>query len=219
MKKLLIGAAAGALLAPLAAHAETIESAYTDLVIDRDCSVFSLNEEGGDFANFVCNAYLGYPVIVYSGDLRESVFYGFPSQGDHAWESFDAFNSSGPKIEWRIAVDGNKRVPFAAIHRWAVSVDPEGFEKKIEVLVVEKVGQIGKGEGCAVGYVVATGNPKANETARKIAERVYRLLKYGEAYVRQELAAAEQAYAARRLQGLARAAQDLGYQLVPAATP
>jgi transposase len=51
-------------------------------------------------------------------------------------------------------------------------------------------------------------------TARKLAERVYRLLKYGEAYVRQEMAAAERAYAARRLQGIARAAQELGYELV-----
>jgi transposase len=53
-------------------------------------------------------------------------------------------------------------------------------------------------------------------TARKIAERVYRLLKYGEAYVRQEMAAAEEAYRARLLKGLARKAAELGYQLAPA---
>jgi transposase len=63
------------------------------------------------------------------------------------------------------------------------------------------------------------GGPKAVvATARKIAERVYRLLKYGETYVRQELAAAEAAYAAQRLHGLARAAKELGYALVPTAT-
>jgi transposase len=61
------------------------------------------------------------------------------------------------------------------------------------------------------------GGPKAVvATARKIAERVYRLLKYGEAYVRQEMAAAEEAYRARLLKGLARKATELGYQLVPA---
>jgi transposase len=61
------------------------------------------------------------------------------------------------------------------------------------------------------------GGPKAVvATARKIAERVYRLLKYGEAYVRQEMAAAEEAYRARLLNGLARKATELGYQLVPA---
>jgi len=60
------------------------------------------------------------------------------------------------------------------------------------------------------------GGPKAVvATARKIAERVYRLLKYGQAYVRQEMAAAEEAYRARVLKGLARKATELGYQLVP----
>jgi hypothetical protein len=156
------------------AHAETIESAYTDLVVERDCSIFSSNEEGGDFANFVCNGYLGYPVIIYSGDLRESVFYGFPPAGDPVWESFDAFNSSGPKIEWRVSVKGERRIPFATIHRWAISADPDNPDQKTEVLMVEKVGQIEKNEGCAVGYVVATSNPKANETARKIADEQVR---------------------------------------------
>jgi transposase len=51
-------------------------------------------------------------------------------------------------------------------------------------------------------------------TAHKIAQRVYRLLKYGEKYVRLEMAKAEQAYAARRLHGIARAAKELGYTLV-----
>jgi transposase len=61
------------------------------------------------------------------------------------------------------------------------------------------------------------GGPKAVvATARKIAERVYRLLKYGEAYVRQEMAVAEEAYRARLLKGLTRKAAELGYQLAPA---
>jgi transposase len=53
-------------------------------------------------------------------------------------------------------------------------------------------------------------------TARKIAERVYRLLKYGAEYVRIEMEKAETAYTARRLHGLARAAKELGFELVPA---
>jgi transposase len=65
------------------------------------------------------------------------------------------------------------------------------------------------------------GGPKAVvATARKIAERVYRLLKYGVDYVRQEMAACEEAYRLRVLKGLARKASELGYQLVPTpATP
>lgn len=40
----------------------------------------------------------------------------------------------------------------------------------LEVLVVQKVGQLHPREGCVVGYVVATGNPEANQKARRIAD-------------------------------------------------
>jgi transposase len=60
------------------------------------------------------------------------------------------------------------------------------------------------------------GGPKAVlATARKIAERVYRLLKYGEEYVRQDMASYEETHRRRTLKGLARKAQELGYYLVP----
>jgi transposase len=52
-------------------------------------------------------------------------------------------------------------------------------------------------------------------TARKIAERVYRLLKYGHEYVRQGEQAYEEAYRQRTVKGLARKAESLGYKLVP----
>jgi transposase len=54
-------------------------------------------------------------------------------------------------------------------------------------------------------------------TARKLAERIYRLLKYGEEYVRQEVAAYEAAYRERLVKGLARRAAELGFQLEPTA--
>lgn len=61
-------------------------------------------------------------------------------------------------------------------------------------------------------------------TARKIAERVYRLLKYGAEYVRQGIEAYEAAYRERLVKGLAHRAESLGYTLVaspeaPPATP
>jgi transposase len=63
------------------------------------------------------------------------------------------------------------------------------------------------------------GGPKAVvATARKIAERVYRLLKHGEAYVRQGEQAYEEAYRVRTLKGMARKAERLGYKLVPQTT-
>jgi hypothetical protein len=155
-----------------AAAAGEISSAYTDIDAEKTCSVFSANEDGSEFANLACNGWQGYPVLIYSGDLRESVFYGFPPDGDlaPAWESFSAFNSTGSKIEWRVETHGSRSVPFATIHRWFVSADAENPEKQTEVLVVEKVGQIHERDGCAVGLVLATGSPKANDAARKIAD-------------------------------------------------
>lgn len=153
------------------AGAQQIVSEYTDLDADRTCSVFAAAEEGeGEWSNRVCAGYRGYPVIVQYGDERESVFYGFPPEGDLApvWESFDGFNHSGPRIEWRIERDGRRETPFATIHRWFVS-DGEA-DRQVEVLVVEKVGQMHDRDGCAVGYVVATGNPNANDKARRIAD-------------------------------------------------
>jgi transposase len=50
-------------------------------------------------------------------------------------------------------------------------------------------------------------------TARKLAERVYRLLKYGAEYVCQEMEAYEAAYRKRLLKGLARRAAEMGYRL------
>jgi transposase len=60
------------------------------------------------------------------------------------------------------------------------------------------------------------GGPKAVvATARKIAERVYRLLKHGAAYVRQGEATYEEQYRLRTLKAMSRRAAALGYKLVP----
>ena len=52
-------------------------------------------------------------------------------------------------------------------------------------------------------------------TARKIAERVYRMLKYGQEYVRQSEEAYEQKYQLKLVKSLAKRAAHLGYKLVP----
>ena len=53
-------------------------------------------------------------------------------------------------------------------------------------------------------------------TARKIAERIYRMLRYGQEYVRQGEQAYENAYRQRTVKAMARKAEGLGYKLVPA---
>jgi hypothetical protein len=54
------------------------------------------------------------------------------------------------------------------------------------------------------------------DTAHRIAARVYRLLKHGEAYVRKEMADYEENYRKQLLKGLARRAKEMGYRLEPA---
>ncbi|MGX8011321.1 hypothetical protein ACVDG8_021325 [Mesorhizobium sp. ORM8.1] len=167
-----------ALLIPLAlagfcqaAHAGDIASAYTDLDSKTDCVTYAQAEQGdGDWANLVCSGYRGYPVLINYDDARESVYYGFPSDDMTAvWESFSAFNGSGRKVEWRIETKGDIAVPYAAIHRRSVS-NPEDEKKSIDVLVVAKVAQPEQHEGCTIGLVLATGNPQANDQARKLAD-------------------------------------------------
>lgn len=153
------------------ASAQQIVSEYTDLDRDRHCVVFAGGDNTeGNWSNFICQGWRGYPVLIYHADAHESLFYGFGPSGDLApiWESFSGFNHAGPRIEWRIEHDGPRATPFATIHRWFVTVD-SGSEP-VEVLVVQKVGQLHARVGCVVGYVVATGDPEANLKARRIAD-------------------------------------------------
>jgi hypothetical protein len=63
------------------------------------------------------------------------------------------------------------------------------------------------------------GGPKAIvATARKLAERIYRMLKHGQEYVRVSQEHYEQAYQLRQLKSLAKKANSLGYKLVPETT-
>jgi transposase len=61
----------------------------------------------------------------------------------------------------------------------------------------------------------AGGGKAVVATARKIAERVYRLLKYGETYVRQAMNEYENTYRIKLTKGLAKKAAELGYKLIP----
>ena len=65
----------------------------------------------------------------------------------------------------------------------------------------------------------AGGAKAVTATARKIAGRVYRLLKHGQEYVRQSEEAYESAHRLRLEKALAKKAASLGYQPVPKTTP
>lgn len=59
------------------------------------------------------------------------------------------------------------------------------------------------------------GRKAITATARKIAIRIYRLHKFGEAYVRQGMAEYETKWRRNQARGLARRAAELGYKLTP----
>ena len=63
----------------------------------------------------------------------------------------------------------------------------------------------------------AGGHKAVTATAHKIACRVYRLLKYGEKYVRQEIEEYETKFRAKQAKNLAKKATEMGYKLVPIA--
>jgi hypothetical protein len=153
-----------------------IYSAYTTVDPQTDCSTFDApgpEEEGGDWGNSLCNGWGGYPVTWNYGDARESVYFGYtkPNTQNLPFQSFSGFNSAGQKIEWRINKETTKQRPIATILRWKVSIDPADSSKTNEVLVVSKVGLLEAPQGCVVGYVLATGDPQANEKARGLADQ------------------------------------------------
>ena len=145
------------------ASAQQVKSSYTDLDPDRDCRMIERGEVSGSGA-LKCRGYGKYPVYIFADDDRETLYYGvLPPSGRTDWESFQGFNQAGPKIEWRLS----RGVPFATIHRRFVTNGGE----RVEVLVVSHVSQGTDDRSCIVGYVVATGNQRANEQARQVADR------------------------------------------------
>ncbi len=108
-------------------------------------------------------------MLIYSGDLRESVFYGFPPDGDlaPAWESFSAFNSTGPRIEWRIETDrlalGSLRGDPPLVRQRRPG---ESGPARPRCWSSRRSGQMHERDGCAVGLVLATGNPGKPTTKR-----------------------------------------------------
>ena len=146
-------------LAP-AASAETIESAYTPLVLEQ-CENVTPPELVERSAIFHCAGFGGMTVRVVEGDLRMYVSYGEGAEHQKAaGQTIPAFNTTGETLEWRIE-DGK---PFATILR--LRWDSDG--RKGSTLVVTKLGET---DACHVAYVRAERNPGANALAREIADK------------------------------------------------
>lgn len=165
----------GLVLAMAASGASAgVTSEYTDIDPDKTCEVVDKAAEGeGAWVNLECSGFGAYKVYLFEDDLRQSINYG-PVDENPAWESFSAFNRTHSKIEWRLE-DG---VPFATIHRWFVASGDN--QPELQILVVEKTGQPDSPGGCAVALIRASGNPKANEQAREIADARARTFNCGD---------------------------------------
>lgn len=165
MKNLLVLGVFAVLAAPVAA--QTIESAYTDLDVDKCRHTPGTAEE--DYGVWHCKGYAGIPVRVSAGDQRTQISYGFNAKRQLAARTtFANFNSEGSKIEWRIETraDG-KKVAFATILPWNITYSNDnGDPVHGQIFVVTRLGS----SVCHVGYVDGQANKNANELARKIAD-------------------------------------------------
>ena len=74
---------AAALLLAAPASAQQIESSYTDLNLNVDCTVIESDDFGTMWA---CEGLKGIPVMVTEGDLRMFVSYGLHSTTEKAAE-------------------------------------------------------------------------------------------------------------------------------------
>jgi hypothetical protein len=158
-----VAALAFALTVP-AAQAEEISSAYTALEVDKCKDVTPADAK--DYGTvWRCEGYDDIDVRVAEGDLRIFVSFGPNAENQTAaQETLPQFNTIGEKLEWRLVKDGDKQTPFATILRYGWKVDGRSGG----TLVVTK---LGKDDACHMAYVAASGNPKANEQARAIADK------------------------------------------------
>lgn len=156
------------LLGTLPASAGEITSVYSDLDLAR-CQVEKPADEA-DGGEWLCEGMPGQKVQIWEGDLRNFVAFGEWAPAHCAsMQTFFAFNSLGPRVEWRLA--GGK--PFATILRWKTDRGDETPDAKQDWLVVTKLD--GR-DGCHAAYIDA-GLPNANELAREAADNVARSFK------------------------------------------
>ena len=162
-----------ACLAVTPVYAGEISSVYTSLDLDK-CKLLASNPNEGGWAVFECRGHNGVRVRVAEGDLRFFVSFGPNAEKQiAATQTLTPFNTIHKTLEWRVERKGGAWVPFATILRYFW--DSNG--KKGQTLVVTKLEGT---EACQVAHIVADGNPKANELARKAADTQARTFKCGQ---------------------------------------
>ena len=150
-------------LTPLPVAADEITSLYSDVKI-KDCQQLALFEDEGEGGEWLCKGIKDHDVRIWEGDLRSFVGFGKMAPAQCAsMQTFGAFNSLGPRVEWRMK-DGK---PFATILRWLTEQSTDaGPSRKQNWLVVTKLDEK---EACHIAYI-DTKYTDANEVARQRAD-------------------------------------------------
>ena len=145
------------------AAAGQISSLYTKLELEK-CALVSASEEGAGSAIWDCKGHEGMRIRVAEGDLRYFVSFGPRAEQQRAaGQTLSPFNTIHHTLEWRVERKQGRWVPFATILRYFW--DSDG--RKGQVLVVTR---LDNGDACHVAHIVADGNPKANDMARRAAD-------------------------------------------------
>ena len=171
---LAVAACAG--LSSMPARAQSVESAYTALDLDKCRHTAGKGDE--DYGEWRCAGYGGVAVYVSAGDQRSYVSYGRNAKNEPAAkQTLASFNGEGKRIEWRPERSANGKLkPFATIMRWSTTVSSGDEPVRGQVLVVTR---LGPGGVCHVGYVDGEANPDANALAQKLADEHARKFRCG----------------------------------------
>jgi hypothetical protein len=162
MKRLLFPIVLG--LMPLSVAAGEITSLYSNLDLKK-CQRLALFEDEGEGGEWSCPGIADYNVRIWEGDLRSFAGFGKSAPSQCAsMQTFGAFNSLGPRVEWRMK-DGK---PFATILRWFTTQNTDGNPIKQNWLVVTKLGDK---NACHIAYI-DTKYAEANEVARQRADEM-----------------------------------------------
>lgn len=140
-----------------------ISHAYSKLD-EASCMTLVVNEEEG-WSQQVCKGHDGIAVFVSEGDLRMSLSYRNQAADDRFF-TFGNFNRVGDTMEWRLRDEEGRKVPFATILRWYVSVEQPREEQALVITKIEE------NDFCIAGFVEATAERNANFLARDVADQV-----------------------------------------------
>ena len=149
-------------LSATTASAGEITSVYSDLDL-KTCKALELYADEGEGGVWECTGIKGFDVLYLEGDLRGYIAFGPEARSQcTSAQTFGAFNSRGPKIEWRM--ENGK--PIATILRWFTDNGSGEANAKQNWLVVSKL----NGRDACRTALIDTKYPDANIVAREKAD-------------------------------------------------